>query len=274
MRVVTYIPYVRCLRKSGRCGQVRTVRWSLCSCQHWLFNLKHSPDAGYRSQIFSRRESPYALWYVCSTHAKSVCLTPGPAFLLRFSARRVVSDASSPVAVVPDALEHPKFRQVKRPGTGHYIICRRVAVAVMRERRTLNLSMVMVRVLMNMPRHLEASISRRSASSQARGTHRPLAACTYSPRAARTLADSQASAARLRRIRAPKAYSRRMGGAERVGHHPTRGRDSGARRASGESGPCHESEAGAVDVVATSNYANAFTTGSTATASRLGIDAH
>ena len=57
------------------------------------------------------------------------------ALLIRFSAKRVGGEPSSPVAVVPDALEHPKFRQVRHPGTGHYIICRRDAVAVMRDRR-------------------------------------------------------------------------------------------------------------------------------------------
>lgn len=57
------------------------------------------------------------------------------AFLLRFSAKRVHNGLSSPVVVVPDALEHPTFRQAHLPGTGHYIVCRKDAIAVMRERR-------------------------------------------------------------------------------------------------------------------------------------------
>ena len=121
---------------------------------------------------------------------------------------------------------------------------------------------------------MEASIPGCSAPPQAGGANRPLAACTYPPRAARPLADYEAPTARFRGIPASKADPRRVGGAEKVWHHTTRGRDSGPRRTSGERGPCHENAAGAVDVVAASNRAGTYKNGSAAATSRLHLDAH
>ncbi|EPT02774.1 hypothetical protein FOMPIDRAFT_1159826 [Fomitopsis schrenkii] len=90
-------------------------------------------------QVMSEQErtlwaSPYLRMLATTVRLSAVGNRHMPsAFLLRFSAKRM---PSGPVVVVPDALEHPKFRQAQRPGTGHYVICRKDAIAVMRDRHT------------------------------------------------------------------------------------------------------------------------------------------